>query len=91
MDHFKLEESNPHKMTQMNRQIPTRRTQTQMIRKETSSSHREKATRAVQATVQSTPIRNKRTRAKPQAKVRTTPAQAILRQRLTMSQMITFA
>ena len=78
-------------MTQMNQQILTRRTQTQMILTEMFSSHREGATRAVQATVQSTAIRNKRTRAKPQAKDRTTPAQATLRQRLTMSLTITFA
>ena len=56
-----------------------------MIQKETSSSRQEKATRAAKATVLSTPIQNKQTRVKHQAKVRTTPAQATLRQRLTTS------
>ena len=78
-------------MTQMNQQILTRRTLTQKILTEMFSSHREEATRAVQATVLNTAIRIRRTRAKPQVKTRTTPARTKQRKHLMMSQMMTVA
>ena len=58
----------------MNQTLQARQTQAQTIRKKTSFTRREGATRAVQATALTTMIRNTLTRTKDQTKARTTPA-----------------
>ena len=78
-------------MFQMNQQILTRLTLTQKILTGMFSSHREEVTKAVQTTVLTAAIRNRRTRAKTQVKTRTTPAQTKQRKHLMMSQMMTVA
>merc|ERR1712015_133450 len=77
------QQKNPHRMTQTNQTLRARQTQARTIRKMTSFTRQEGATRAVQATAPTTMIRNTLTRTKARTKARTTPAQTRQNNRVT--------